>query len=472
MRVPFLLLLLVILPFAVLAQARLNLNFEPEVNRHQPLLLWLSRYNGTGAQEAQLLRVDTVAKAASGRGSLLVDASRFDEPVNGAFYTSITPADSMRGQTVTISAGLRTEGFTGKAFLYAYAQSATIGENGESLASNDNFNSPPPPVSSGWQRVQIQLPVPTATTNLLFGLRFQGQGKVWLDDVRVEWGNGQRYHDQLLPGTEPLVLTAAARRPNWDFEQPRPLLPDPRYLALSDSVTPAHHGRRSLHLKPTAGAVAPYAYLGQVPLDTALRGKTLVVQGYLRGATSPVASFYYTLLIEDNRTGQRRGARSLLRELPLHTAAAAPAEWRAFSVSIPITWNQDFSQLALGVHLGNTGELWVDDLRLLMDGKPYTPPTDAAAVPLPTAAELAWLRQAAVPLRTAAPDGGDVKDLAAFGALTGKAQIIALGEVTHGSREVAQLRHRLTRYLVEQQGVRSLMLEADMGACLVLNEYV
>jgi erythromycin esterase len=472
MRVFYLLFLLFTLPYAAPAQARLNLNFEPDANRHQPLLLWVSRYNGAGAPEDRLISVDTVSKAASGRGSLLVDASRFDEPVGGAFYTSIAPADSMRGKTVTISASMRTEGFTGKAFLYAHAQTATVGSLGENLASNDNFDSPAPPVNSGWQRVQIQLPMPTAATSLLFGLRFQGQGKIWLDDVRVEWGGGQRYHDQLLPGTEPLVLSVSARRPNWDFELPRPLLPDPRYLAQPDSVGPAHHGRRSLHLRPAVGSEAPYAYLGQVPVDTALRGKTLVVQGYIHGATAPAASFYYALLNEDNRIGMRRGARSALRELPLPPTSAAPAEWQAFSVSIPITWNEYFTQLALGVHLGNTGELWVDDLRLLIDGKPYIPPADPAAVALPTAAELAWLRQAALPLRTVVADGGDVKDLAAFGALTGKAQIVALGEVTYGSREVAQLRHRLTHYLVEQKGVRALVLEADMGACLALNEYL
>ncbi|WP_167855238.1 erythromycin esterase family protein [Hymenobacter wooponensis] len=451
------------------AQARLNLSFEPDANVHQPLLLWVSRHNGVAPRENQVLRVDTVTKAASGRGSLLLDVSRFDEPVGGAFYTSIAPVDSMRGQTVTISASMRTEGFTGKAFLYAHAQTDNSGEN---LASNDNFNSPAPPANSGWQRVQIQLPVPTAATNLLFGLRFQGQGKVWLDEVRVEWGNGQRYHDQLLPGTEPLVQSVAARRANWDFELPRPLLPDSRYLAQPDSVTPAHHGGHSLHLRPAAGSRAPYAYLGQVPVDTALRGKTLVVQGYVRGATAPAASFYYALLNEDNRTATRRGARSQLQELPLPSATASSTEWRAFSVSIPITWNQYFTQLALGVHLGNTGELWIDDLHLLINGKPYAPPADPAAVALPTAAELAWLRQAALPLRTVAADGGDVKDLTAFGALAGKAQIIALGEVTYGSREVAQLRHRLTRYLVEQKGVRALALETDMGACLALNNYL
>ncbi|TGE06367.1 erythromycin esterase family protein [Hymenobacter fodinae] len=461
------LLVIALLPFSALAQARLNLNFEPEANRHQPLLLWVSRYQGSGTQESQLLRVDTLTNAASGRGSLLLDASRLDEPVSGALYTSIAPVDSMRGHTVTISARMRTEGYSGKAFLYAHAQTERAREN---LASNDNFNTPAPPNTAGWHRVQIQLPVPSAATSLLFGLRFAGQGKVWLDDIQVEWDKGQRYHDQLLPGTEPLVLSAAARRPNWDFERPRPLLPDPRYLAQPDSTVPAHRGRRSLRLRPSAGSAAPFAYLGQVPVDTTLRGKTLVVQGYIRGATSPAASVYYTLLNEDNSSSRRRGARSGLRELPLTLASAA--DWQPFSVSLPITWNDYFTQVAIGMRLGNSGELWVDDMRLLVDGKPYVPPADPAAIAAPTAAELAWLRQAALPLRTVVTDGGDGKDLAAFGALTSKAQLIALGEVTYGSREVAQLRHRLARYLVEQRGVRALALEADMGACLALNAYL
>lgn len=450
-------------------QARLNFNFEPEANQRQPLLLWVTR-SAEERTNPNLLRIDTLTRAVRGRGSLLLDASRTEEPVGGAIYTSIVPIDSLRGQTVTISGWLRTQNFTGKAFLYAHAQTARAGEN---LASNDNFNTPTLPVTSDWQRVQIQLPVPAAATSLLLGLRFQGQGRVWLDDVRVEASNNHRYHDPLLPGTEPLLLSAAARRANWDFEQLLPRLPDPRYHSRRDSVAPAQHGRYSLLLEPTAGISAPYAYLGQVPIDSSRRGKTLVVQGFVRlPATTQAPTFYYSFLAESTLTGRRRGARGPLQEVPLTLPTGVAGQWQPFRVEVPLLWNDYYTQLALGLRLNGPGAVGVDNLQLLVDGKPYAPPRDLAAPTLPTAAELAWLRQAAVPLRTLLPDGGDTKDLAALGALVGKAQLIGLGEVTYGSRETAQLRQRLIRYLVEQKGLRTLALEADAAACLVLNQYL
>ncbi|WP_185817025.1 erythromycin esterase family protein [Hymenobacter metallilatus] len=448
------------------AQARLNLSFEPESNQLQPLLLWNTR---VPALSARGLRLDTLTKAASGRGSLLLDLSAAEEPVGGAIYTSILPVDSMRGQTVTISGQLRTQNFTGKAFLYAHAQSATAGEN---LASHDDFTTPALPPNSEWRRVQIQLPVPAGATGLLLGMRFLGQGRVWLDDVRVEWGPGQRYHDQLLPGTEPLLLSPTVRRPNWDFERPSAALPDPRYRAQPDSIGPAH-GRYSRRLEAGRAGAPIYAYLGQAPLDSSLRGKTLVVQGQLRYAAAPVPALYYTLLAESNGPAGRRGGRGPLQELPLNiTPAQAGAGWQPFRVEVPTTWNAYYTQLVLGLRLGGTEPVWVDNVQLLVDGKPYAFPPDPAAPPLPTAAELAWLRQAAVPLRTAQPDAGDTKDLTALGTLVGKAQVIGLGEMTYGSREIAQLRHRLLRYLIEQKGLRTVALEADAAACLALNSYL
>ncbi|RSK44325.1 erythromycin esterase family protein [Hymenobacter perfusus] len=460
------LLLLILVPDFGYAQARLNLSFEPEANRHQPLLLWNTRIP---ALSARVLRLDTLTKAASGRGSLLLDLSTAEEPVGGAVYTSISPVDSLRGHTVTISGQLRTQNFTGKAFLYAHAQTATAGEN---LASNDDFSTPNLPTNSEWRRVQIQLPVPAGATSLLLGLRFLGQGRVWLDDVRIEWGPGQRYPDQLLPGTEPLLLSAAARQPDWDFERRPAALPDPRYRTRPDSAGPAH-GRYSRRLEPGRADAPVYAYLGQAPLDSALRGKTLVVQGQLRyAAATPAPALYYTLLAESNGPEGRRGAREPLRELPLTTTAQPGTGWQPFRVEVPTTWNAYYTQLVLGLRLAGAGPVWVDNVQLLVDGKPYAPPRDLAAPALPTAAELAWLRQTAVPLRTTLPDAGDTKDLAALGKLVGKAQVIGLGEMTYGSRETAQLRHRLLRYLIEQKALRTVALEADAAACLALNDYL
>ena len=50
--------------------------------------------------------------------------------------------------------------------------------------------------------------------------------------------------------------------------------------------------------------------------------------------------------------------------------------------------------------------------------------------------------------------------------------MVGLGESTHGSHEVFQLKHRLLEYLVTQQGFTTLALEVDYGWAETLNEYI
>ena len=63
-----------------------------------------------------------------------------------------------------------------------------------------------------------------------------------------------------------------------------------------------------------------------------------------------------------------------------------------------------------------------------------------------------WLRQRAARL----PDE-IVGSLPPLDELAGHARIVALGEATHGSRDIGDLRFAVTRYLVQQHGVRQAL---------------
>ena len=52
------------------------------------------------------------------------------------------------------------------------------------------------------------------------------------------------------------------------------------------------------------------------------------------------------------------------------------------------------------------------------------------------------------------------------------AQIVALGEATHGNREFQQLRLDVFEVLVEKYGVRAFAMEADYGGCEAINRYI
>ena len=57
--------------------------------------------------------------------------------------------------------------------------------------------------------------------------------------------------------------------------------------------------------------------------------------------------------------------------------------------------------------------------------------------------------------------GKPYADLAAFGKAIGGARVVALGEATHGTREIFQMKHRLLEYLVKEKGFTVFAIEAN-----------
>jgi|GEM_PF-2086005 len=65
-------------------------------------------------------------------------------------------------------------------------------------------------------------------------------------------------------------------------------------------------------------------------------------------------------------------------------------------------------------------------------------------------------------LRSIAPEDHRFNDLAAFGRAVGDAQVVVLGEQTHGEAEVFSLKARLAEYLHEKKGFDVLLLESGL----------
>lgn len=86
-------------------------------------------------------------------------------------------------------------------------------------------------------------------------------------------------------------------------------------------------------------------------------------------------------------------------------------------------------------------------------------------------AETAWLNQHIAPIEHLRA-GRSLADLRALAPLVAGARVVALGECTHGSREVFQLKHRLLEYLVTEHGFNTFAIEADYAFGQILNEYV
>jgi erythromycin esterase len=90
----------------------------------------------------------------------------------------------------------------------------------------------------------------------------------------------------------------------------------------------------------------------------------------------------------------------------------------------------------------------------------------------PIEEEPSWLDSWVMPMDTISPAAPDLSDLSPFGDMVGDARMVGLGEAAYGSRELARLKHRLLRHLVEEQGFRTVVLEAPWGAGNAVNQYV
>src|SRR5687767_2473118 len=56
--------------------------------------------------------------------------------------------------------------------------------------------------------------------------------------------------------------------------------------------------------------------------------------------------------------------------------------------------------------------------------------------------------------------------------ILGEAQVIALGEMTHGAKEILKARERLLKFLIQHRDVRVVVVEACFASMRPLNEYL
>jgi erythromycin esterase len=75
------------------------------------------------------------------------------------------------------------------------------------------------------------------------------------------------------------------------------------------------------------------------------------------------------------------------------------------------------------------------------------------------------------PLSTLDPRAG-LDDLGFVQALVGNARVVAIGESTHYTHEFYQLRHRLTRYLIERLGFTAIAFESGFSEAFVTDGWI
>ncbi len=89
----------------------------------------------------------------------------------------------------------------------------------------------------------------------------------------------------------------------------------------------------------------------------------------------------------------------------------------------------------------------------------------------PPPAVVDWVRAHEIPLSTVEPGQG-LADLAPLRGIVGDARAVGLGEATHGTREIFQLKHRMLEYLVGEMGFDLLAIETGLPESFAIEDYV
>jgi erythromycin esterase-like protein len=82
-----------------------------------------------------------------------------------------------------------------------------------------------------------------------------------------------------------------------------------------------------------------------------------------------------------------------------------------------------------------------------------------------------WLKEHGVAFETVEAGHG-LDDLMPLKEMIGDARIVSLGESTHGSKEIFQMKHRLVEFLATEMGFTIFSIEASMPESYRVNEYV
>lgn len=146
---------------------------------------------------------------------------------------------------------------------------------------------------------------------------------------------------------------------------------------------------------------------------------------------------------------------------------AGDQDWTEVSIKMEV--KGDVEKILFGALLTGTGIAWFDNFEVFIDGKKFE--DIEPKIIKPTKERITWLRKRIYPLKSFDPKFENTDDLEIFGKLVGDTKVVALGETTHGSSEIFQMKHRLVKYLTQNKGFDIFSIEANMPESYKMNEY-
>jgi erythromycin esterase len=227
-----------------------------------------------------------------------------------------------------------------------------------------------------------------------------------------------------------------------------------------------HGGKYSLLMKGTEeNAVSSFQSLVLSVEPYTLKNKKVKIEAWIKTEDLKGAAFFACYYAFDSK-GTLIGRTDTVK-----TKIAGTTNWQKISLSLSLP--AALSNFSILLFQSGKGNAWFDDLGLSIDGKVVKEVQIAKAI---SVEQVKWLSQQASAIHSVNAVAPGIKssnaDLKTFGEIAGNAQIIALGESTHGTGEFFRMKNRALEYAVTELGVRIFGLEDNQLIVERVNKYV
>ncbi|MBB2951314.1 MULTISPECIES: erythromycin esterase family protein [Sphingobacterium] len=194
-----------------------------------------------------------------------------------------------------------------------------------------------------------------------------------------------------------------------------------------------------------------------------VKGKNIILKGRIKTEIKKKAEAGLFLVAYD-KTGKPIQHDEMTGKRIDHTSS-----WQEVCISAKIDSNAAIVSIG-GACYGGELTAWFDNFELFIDGKKYLSPVPRTAALSKN--ELAVLKKYCYPLKSFDPNIETYTDLSILKQLTKDARIISLGESSHGSSEIFKMKHRIIKYLAQQEKFNILAFEANMPESAEVNKAI
>jgi erythromycin esterase len=360
------------------------------------------------------------------------------------------PVQHLAGKRLRLAAALKTRELAGYFLIFLRAEA---GE--DPLAVTRIPDEAIPQNTTPWKRYRIEMDIPQEATALHFGAVIRGKGTAWVDEISLE----------VLPAQGSPAVVIAGKVVDKDGKPvPGALVTIKTYYSETTPIrtTADREGKFAFRLLPGGymlSATAPGLTGGVLPwrnfqkdvndLVITLAGEGFTIKGKVKIPQGLMSQKAYVVA----------------NKLDFFGGDLFYSEVQAdgsYQVTVP-------KGTAYKVQLDTPG---MKAMSVVTRSGSDAPCDLEALVPQPVPGEVvSWIKQQAVVLQTTEAGHG-FADLQPLKEIIGDARVVGLGETSHGTREIFQMKHRLLEFLVTEMGFTVFAMESFWPDGLAVNDYV